>query len=72
MIHLFTSTLNDITTCLKFCICLKNIWILSLLKLTHGSPAYVVGLAGGLQGQTVGLVLVLIGACWHDGLASAL
>lgn len=37
-----------------------------------GVPADVVGLAGGLQGETVGLLPVLIGADWYNGLAPAL
>lgn len=44
----------------------------AVLKVTVAPPADVVGLAGGLQLQTVGLQLLLVGADWHDGLAAAL
>lgn len=43
-----------------------------MLKVSVAPPADVVGLAGGLQLQTIGLQLLLVGADGHDGLAAAL
>lgn len=44
----------------------------AVLKVAVAPPADVVGLAEGLQLQTIGLQLLLVGADGHDGLAAAL
>lgn len=38
----------------------------------RGLPADIVRLADAQLGQAVGLLLVFVGAGWHDGLAAAL